>query len=97
MLHLFRSIFKFSVIVFTAACPRKEGSMRRVARGFLVACGAILFSTAAHSQSDEADGQDPCRATGAIQFDLIEPFWSGDLAKSQSVCFVLEFDTRLVC
>lgn len=65
--------------------------MWRVARFFLVAAlAAMLFSTAAHAQSDEADGQDPCRATGAIQFDLIEPFWSGDLAKSQSVCFVLE-------
>lgn len=65
--------------------------MWRVARFFLVAAlAAMLFSTAAHAQSDEADGQDPCRATDAIQFDLTEPFWSGDLAKGQSVCFVLE-------
>jgi erythromycin esterase len=64
--------------------------MRRVTRCFLVAAlGAMLFYPAAHPQSDETGGQDPCLATDAIQLDLTK-LWSGDFAKEQSRCFVLQ-------
>ena len=64
--------------------------MRRITRCFLVAAlVAMLSYTVAHPQSDEAEGQDPCVATDAIQLDLTK-LWSGDFAKGQSQCFVLE-------
>lgn len=64
--------------------------MWRVARCFLVAGLVVMLPySAAHPQSDEAGGQDPCLATDAIQLDLTE-LWSGDFAKGQSQCFVLE-------
>lgn len=64
--------------------------MRSVARCFLVAAlVAMLSYSAAHPQPDEADRQDPCLATDAIQLDLTE-FWNGDFSKGQSQCFVLE-------
>ena len=64
--------------------------MRRIIRCFLVAAlAAMLFYPAAHPQSDEAGGQNPCLATDAIQLDLTQ-LWSGDFAKRQSRCFVLE-------
>jgi len=64
--------------------------MRRITRCFLVAAlVAVLSYSAAHPQSDEAEGQDPCLATDAIQLDLTQ-LWSGDFAKGQSRCFVLE-------
>jgi hypothetical protein len=64
--------------------------MWRVARCFLVAAlVAMLSYSVAHPQSDKAGGQDPCLATDAIQLDLTE-LWSGELAKGQIQCFVLE-------
>ncbi len=64
--------------------------MRRVTRCFLLAAlVAVLSCSAAHPQSDEVKGQDPCLAMDAIQLHLTK-FWSGDFAKGQSQCFVLE-------
>ncbi len=64
--------------------------MWRVARCFLVAGSVVMLPySAAHPQSDEAGGQDPCLATDAIQLDLTE-LWSGDFAEGQTQCFVLE-------
>jgi len=64
--------------------------MRRITRCFLVAAlVAMLSYSAAHPQSDEAGGQDPCLEKDAIQLDLTQ-LWSGEFAKGQSQCFVLE-------
>ncbi len=64
--------------------------MPRVTRCLLLAAlAAMLFYSAAHPQSDEAGGQDPCLATDAIQLDLTQ-LWNGEFKKGQSQCFVLE-------
>ena len=64
--------------------------MQRVTRYFLLAAlSTMLFYSVAHPQSAEEKGQDPCQEADAIQLDLTR-LWSGDFAKEQSQCFVLE-------
>jgi hypothetical protein len=48
----------------------------------------MLSYSAVHLQSDEGDGHGPCLESDAIQLDVSD-FWSSDLAKGQSQCFVL--------
>ncbi len=57
--------------------------------GLLTLAGVPATAQESGEEGDEAGGQDPCLATDAIQLDLTE-LWSGDFAKGQSQCFVLE-------